>query len=84
MWFTFTPDFLALTPQAFVDQYLVGLKADTVVAGLTILMASGMLHLWLYCQNMLVAGLMSSACRNSLRMVKGQFSGNGMPRFQEY
>ena len=29
----FTPDFAALTPQAFVDQYLVGLKADTVVAG---------------------------------------------------
>ncbi|BAN74588.1 MULTISPECIES: riboflavin biosynthesis protein RibF [Lacticaseibacillus] len=29
----FTPEFAALSPQAFVDQYLVGLKADTVVAG---------------------------------------------------
>ncbi|WP_390406690.1 riboflavin biosynthesis protein RibF [Lacticaseibacillus jixiensis] len=29
----FTPEFAALAPQAFVDQYLVGLHADTVVAG---------------------------------------------------
>ncbi|KRM72752.1 riboflavin biosynthesis protein RibF [Lacticaseibacillus brantae] len=29
----FTPEFAALSPQAFVDQYLVGLHADTVVAG---------------------------------------------------
>ncbi len=29
----FTPDFAQLTPQAFVDQYLVGLHAKVVVAG---------------------------------------------------
>ncbi len=66
----FTPEFAALSPQEFVDQYIVGLHANQVVAGLITLTVRKISRTCRHCRNTRRIDSASPLSPNTMRRAK--------------